>query len=82
MMCRGHLGSSLCAVGSDGFAFGVPAAVERIEVGLLTCGFMGRPPVSELLVPAPCLAGTANANMGSLYGSMSVGVHHDLLPEC
>jgi hypothetical protein len=82
MVCRRHLGSGLCALRNDGFAFGVPAAVEGFEVGLLTCVFMSRPLVSELLVPAPGLAGTANADMGSPYGGMSVSVHCHLLPAC
>jgi hypothetical protein len=40
---------------------------------------MSRPPVSELLVPAPCLAGAADTDRGPPYGRMSIGVHHDLL---
>lgn len=79
LVCRGHFRSGLCAVGCDGFACGVPAAVERIDAGLLACGFLSRPPVSELLVPALGLSGTADTDRGSPYGGMFMGVHHDLL---
>jgi hypothetical protein len=69
-------------VGREGFACGVPAAVERVASGLLTCSFMGRPPVAELLVPALGLAGAADTQGGSPYGGLYVGVHHDLLGYC
>jgi hypothetical protein len=77
-VCRGHVGSGLRAVGRDGFTCGVPAAVECLEAGLLTCGCMRRPPVSELLVPALGLSGAAEPAEGSPYGGLCVGVHHDL----
>src|SRR5882724_1063207 len=79
MVCRGHFGSGLCAVGCYDFTFGVPAAVERIEVGLLTCGLMSRPPVSKLLVPALGISGAADTDMGSPDGGVPIGVHRDLL---
>jgi hypothetical protein len=79
MVCRGHVGSGLCAVECYGFPFGVPAAVERIEVGLLTCGLMSRPPVSELLVPALGVSGAADTDMSPPYSGVAIGVHHDLL---
>ena len=78
MVCRGHFGSGLCAVGCYGFPFGVPAAVERIEVGLLTCGFMSCPPVFELLVRALCSSGAADTDMRSPYGGMSIRLYQGL----
>jgi hypothetical protein len=82
MVCRGHFGSGLCAVGCYGFPFGVPAAVERIEVGLLTCGLMSRPPVSELLVPALGVSGAADTYMSPSSSGVGIGVHHNLLLAC
>jgi hypothetical protein len=82
MVCRGHFRSGLCAVGGYGFAFSVPACVEGCKLRFVARGFMGRPLVSELLVPALGISGAADTDRGSPYGGMFIGVHRHLLPAC
>src|SRR5262245_55037102 len=82
MVRCGHLRCSLGTLGRDGFALRIPAAVKRLKIGLLTCGFMSRPPVSELLIPALRSSGAADADGSSPYGGMSIGMHRTLLPAC
>src|SRR5919109_1915703 len=79
MVGRGHFRSGLRAAWGHHFALSIPAAVERVACGLLTCGCMSCPPVFQLLVPALRLSGAANTDRGTPYGGLSIGVHHDLL---
>ena len=79
MVCRGHFGSGLYAAGRYSFALGVPAVVERLKGGLLTCGFMSRPPLSELLIPALTARCSADTDVHPPDGRMSISSHDHLL---
>jgi hypothetical protein len=64
---------------TDCFSPGIPACSESCELCVVPYGHVGGPPFFQLLVPAPCIAGAADTNMGSPYGGMSIGVHRNLL---
>jgi hypothetical protein len=70
MVGRRHFRSGFCAERGHHFALSIPAAVEHVEFGLLTGGVMGRPPVSEPLVPALGLSGAADTDGGAPYGGI------------
>jgi hypothetical protein len=77
---QGYFDDGLRAEGPDSFASGIPAAVQRVEFRLPTCGLVSCPPAPELLVPALAVSGGVDADMGSPGGYVSMRVHRDRLP--
>ena len=77
--CHNHVYRGVSMEGTDRFAPGIPACFEGGELRFVACGFVGCPPVPDLLIPTLCLSGAADTNMRSPYGGMSMGVHRDLL---
>ena len=61
-LCQGHVNGGVRVEGTDGFALGVPAAVERLTCGLLTYGLVSCPPCLQLLVPALSVCGSADTD--------------------
>jgi hypothetical protein len=74
-----HAYRGIRMTGTDGFVPGIPACSEARELRFLACGFVGCPPVQELLVPALGIAGAADTDRCSPYRGMSIGVPRDLL---
>src|SRR5215211_846462 len=68
--------------GTDRFSPGIPACSEGGERCVVTGGFVGCPPVPDLLVPALGICGAADTEVRSPYGGLSMGVHRDLLLAC
>jgi hypothetical protein len=65
--------------GTDSFAPNIPACFEGCELCFLARSFMGSPPFFNLLVPALTVCCSADTDVGSPYGGVSIGVHDVLL---
>ena len=63
----------------DGFAPGIPACSEGGKLCVVPCGHVGDPPFFQLLIPSLTVRCSADTDMSSPYGSVSIGVHRDLL---
>jgi len=62
--------------GTDDFAPGIPACSEGRELCVVPCGLVGDPPFFQLLIPPLPVCCSADTDMSSPYGGMSIGVHN------